>query len=73
MLDSSKTAAVDRHYHWIPVDEHTPRGVKLQLINRKSGVAHMGLYFKSESYYTHWAPLPTFNKEVECETNVDNL
>lgn len=40
--DSSGKAAVDRGYHWRPVDADTPRGTKLQLIHAGSGVAYYG-------------------------------
>jgi hypothetical protein len=61
MIDSTKSAAVDHTYHWIPVGPDTPRGVKLQLINQAAGVATYGNYTGKE-HWTHWAPLPTFKK-----------
>ena len=63
-INSSATAAVDREYHWLPVDADTPRGVKLQLIRRQDGVAHCGQLFANNKHWTHWAPLPTFNKDT---------
>ena len=61
-LDSSKTVAVDRAYHWRPIDKDTPRGVKLQLIHQAAGVATYGTVTGSRTFWTHWAPLPTFQK-----------
>lgn len=58
--DSTGRAAVDRRYPWLPIDAQTPRGVKLQLICRASGVAHYGRLGTAETFFTHWAPLPTF-------------
>jgi hypothetical protein len=67
MTDSvrvSATTASDTDYHWRPCDIHTPRGVKLQLIDRyRSGVAVYGQW-QQGSQWTHWAPLPTFCDEL---------
>ena len=56
-------ATVDSLYHWRPIDKDTPRGTKLQLINQRSGVATYGQLFGSDSFWTHWAPCPTFKKD----------
>ena len=55
-IDSTGAAAVATDYYWIPIDENTPRGVKLQLLG-KGGVAHYSTYHGA-SHWTHWAPLP---------------
>ena len=61
-INSSKTAAVATNVHWIPIDNDTPRGVKLQLINKLSGIAMYGNYYDEKCpFYTHWAPPPTFS------------
>jgi hypothetical protein len=63
-INSSKTAAVDRNYHWIAIDKDTPRGVKLQLISRPAGVATYGTYTSApNAHWTHWCALPTFSKD----------
>ena len=58
-LDSTKAAVVSTDYYWIPIDEHTPTGVKVLLLGR-SGVATMGHYEHQPGtqFWTHWAPLP---------------
>ena len=56
-------AAIDRSYNWLPIDANTPRGVKLQLINKRYGVATYGQIFSDNCFWTHYAPLPTFRKE----------
>jgi hypothetical protein len=61
-INSSKTAAVDRAYKWLEIDDDTPRGVKLQLISRPAGVATYGIY-TGDTHWTHWAALPTFSKD----------
>ena len=58
-ISSDRSTAVDHSYPWRPITEHTPRGVKLQLINRTAGVAIYGIY-TNDSFWTHWAPLPKF-------------
>jgi hypothetical protein len=61
-LDSSRQAAVDREYYWLPI-ESCPMGVKVQLINKEYGVAVYGQYRPKEVFWTHWAPLPVFRKD----------
>lgn len=56
-------AAIDRSYNWLPIDANTPRGVKLQLINKRYGVATYGQIFSDNCFWTHFCPLPTFKKE----------
>ena len=62
MLDSTRSAAVDRLYHWIPIDDKTPVGTKLQLIRKDAGAAYYGPYRKGDTFPTHYCPLPTFEK-----------
>jgi hypothetical protein len=56
---SDGQAVVDTTIHWIAVEEQSPPSGKLQLINRRMGVAVYGNYHKGQGF-THWAPLPTF-------------
>ncbi len=56
-------ATIDRNYHWIPIDANAPLGTKVQLINKRDGVATYGQIFSHNSHWTHWAPLPTFKKD----------
>lgn len=62
-ISSDKAAAVSPTVHWLPIDENTPRGVKLQLINRSAGVATYST-FSGCTHWTHWSPLPTFSKDA---------
>ena len=66
MTETSHTGAatIDREYRWRPIDAYAPLGTKVQLINRRDGVATYGLLFSHNSHWTHWAPLPTFAKEI---------
>lgn len=56
-LNKDRSVAVDPDYYWQPINEQTPRGVKLQLLG-KGGVATYGQWNGKDSFYTHWAPLP---------------
>ena len=58
--DSTARVVVDKSYHWQPIDEHTPRGQKLQLIHRPSGVANYGILGTGSVWETHWCKVPTF-------------
>ena len=62
MIKLSPTTASDTAYHWIPIDERTPTGVKLQLIRKDAGAAFYGPYKKGDTFPTHYCPLPTFEK-----------
>ncbi len=58
-INHSKTAAVNQSLPWIPIDDKTPVGVKLQLINRAYGSATIGIYRRGDDW-THWQGLPKF-------------
>lgn len=62
-LTHDGAAAVDRQYYWRLIDDDTPRGTKLQLINRRDGVAQYGPIHGRVCHFTHWAPLPVFKKD----------
>lgn len=59
VVNSSKTVGVNQNTYWLPINHSTPIGVKLQLINRESGVAVYGPYYP-HSGWTHWQGLPKF-------------
>jgi len=56
-LNTLRTVAVAIDVYWIPIDEKTPRCVKLQLLSI-GGVAQYGVLQQDTSFYTHWCPLP---------------
>jgi hypothetical protein len=59
--DNTQVALTDKRYHWREIGPDTPRGSKVQLIHRWSGVAIYGTIGSNEKkFFTHWAPLPTF-------------
>lgn len=61
-LTADGAAAVDPATRWRKIDEHTPRGTKLQLISKPNGVAQYGKYMAGDKFFTHWHPLPVFDK-----------
>lgn len=62
-VSSDGVAVVDQEYPWRPIAT-CPIGHKVQLINRHMGCAAYGVYKRSETYWTHWAPLPKFVEGV---------
>lgn len=66
---TDSAAVVSDGFHWLPIDARTPRGCKLQLINRSAGVACYGVLGTEAHFWTHWAPLPTFAEPAQtcCE------
>jgi len=67
-INTDKTAAVATDIFWQPIDEHTPIGVKMLLINETYGVAVLSPYVGNAKVFTHWAPLPKFKKEPDYAT-----
>lgn len=61
--DSTGAAMVDRHYHWERITDKTPRGRKMQLINRADGVAQYGILKEGDNRYTHYKEIPTFAED----------
>lgn len=71
---TDKVATVDTEYHWRPIDERAPLGTKVQLINRRDGVAIYGHIRSSDNTFTHWAPLPSFSKDdMNTSTNLRSI
>lgn len=62
-LNKDQSAAVAPEFHWIPIDNDTPRGVTLLLISKPAGRMQSGIYTKQDKFFTHWAPCPTFRKD----------
>lgn len=60
-------AVVNTQTRWIPIDGNTPRGTKLQLINKKARVAVYGVLGPRDDFFTHWHPLPVFDDAEKQE------
>ena len=64
-INHDRSAAVAADVFWLPIDEATPRNVKVLAIAReKSGVLAVAEIHTIEVWYTHWHPLPRFAIEV---------
>lgn len=55
-INADHTAAVSTNVYWQPIDT-APRGVKIQLINKQSGVATYGTYY-GDKFWDYWCALP---------------
>jgi len=62
-ISSDGAAVVSPVFHWLPITPSTPRGVSMLLIDRRSGVLQKGQHNPSDTFFTHWAPAPTFKKD----------
>ena len=65
-LNTDKTVAVAEGYYWMPMDENTPRHVKIQMLSMY-GVAMYGTWDGRNTFWTHWAPLPRRRTEEETK------
>lgn len=63
--DSTGKVQVNRKYKYKKIDASTPRGQKLILINKDSGVAVMGVLSTNDTFFTHFAELPVFGDDDE--------
>jgi len=55
------TVAVSTSVYWMPINDDTPRNVKVLAINRKkSGVAIQAEIRNDEEWFDYWHPLPKF-------------
>jgi hypothetical protein len=61
VLDSSAEVAVDKFYHFQPMNT-CPIGVKVQLLG-DGGVAVYSQYNGKDTFWQGWAPVPTKKKE----------
>ena len=61
---TARGVAVDKNYFWIPLDESTPRGTKIQLFSRyKSGLPRYDTWDGKYDFFTHWCPIPSLSPE----------
>jgi hypothetical protein len=64
-INTARTAVVATKAFWIPIDENTPHGVKMFLINKASGSATIGSLGAKELFFDHWFPMLAW-PVVEC-------
>lgn len=64
---SDKAAVVHTEFHWLDAKEYPPPlSKKILVINRNQGVALLS-HWAAAFGWTHWAPLPSFSKELTRE------
>ena len=61
-LTADGAAAVTPNVKWLPIDEYTPVGARMQLIERAQGVAYTRTHYKGDGF-DFWFPLPTWSDE----------
>lgn len=60
-INHDRTAVVAADTFWLPIDDATPRNVKVLAIARESsGCLSVAEIHTHETWYTHWHPLPRF-------------
>jgi hypothetical protein len=59
---SDGAALIDPTSVWVEISDENqpPAGVKMQLINKKLGIATIGFYEKESNQFSHYAGLPIF-------------
>ena len=63
-INTDKTAAVSNSVYWLPIDDDTPRNVKILAINSSYGVAQITMLSPSNLFfYDSWHPMPQFKKD----------
>ena len=64
-LNTDKTVAVSRGgVYWMPIDENTPRNVKVFAIARhQAGIGQPATIRTHGTWFTHWHPLPQFRED----------
>lgn len=60
-LNTNRSVAVSTLNYYMPMDNDTPRGVKLILMGA-GGVAHLGTWDGKDKFWIGWFPLPRLNK-----------
>lgn len=60
-LTADGAAAVTPDIKWLPIDDFTPVGARMLLIERAQGVAYVRSHQRDDGF-DHWHPLPTFAK-----------
>ena len=64
-LTSDQFAVVDVNNKWLDAKKYSPpRGAKMLMIDIRLGVAVLGVWRDADGW-THWCPLPTFDRDDE--------
>jgi hypothetical protein len=63
-LTNDGAAAVAPEVNWRKIDATTPLGTKMLLVSKLNGIATVSIR-RSQDGWTHWFPIPTFDKAEE--------
>jgi hypothetical protein len=63
-LTNDGAAAVAPEVNWRKIDATTPLGTKMLLVSKPNGIATVSIR-RSQDGWTHWFPIPTFDKAEE--------
>ena len=61
-LSSDGAAVVAPNVKWIRIDERTPIGCRMQLVDKAQNIAFTRVHHKSDGF-THWFPVPTYDED----------
>lgn len=63
-LTADGAAVVAPDVKWLLIDERTPIGSRMQVIDKAQNIAYTRAHYKGDGF-THWFPVPTFSKDEE--------
>ena len=62
-VSSDGTAIVDDTFKMYPINNDTPRGYKMLLLNSYAGILYIGVLGAKTQGATHWSPCLTTDKD----------
>lgn len=60
-ITSDGAAIVAPDVKWLSIDEFTPIGVRMQLVDKAQNIAFTRVHRKGDGF-THWFPVPTYDE-----------
>lgn len=63
-LTADGAACVTPDIKWLRINERTPIGTRIQIIDKAQNIAYIRQHYKGDGF-THWLPLATFDKDEE--------
>jgi len=58
-LNKDQSAIVAPDVKWMPIDDNTPIGARMLLIERRQNICYVRTHQRGDGF-THYFPLPTF-------------
>ncbi len=63
-LTADGAACVAPDVKWLRIDERTPIGSRMQLVDKKQNISFTRVHYKGDGF-THWFPVPTYDEDEE--------